>query len=397
LGSELVSIIEQHSFRINPSKTRMSSRRRRMEITGIVINEFPNVKRVFIDRIRGGLHAWQKHGYDNTQAEWERRVADGSVLSYEKRPWTRQTLTRNPPEIKNVLWGKLLFVRMVRGKDDPLYTRLAEKYNQLVTDEKSRNTEFAAPLLPVEPIVRSAEDVEHAVFVVEWIGDYCPAGCSASIPVGGQGTAFAYKRHDRLITCDHVLRTTDSLNNAPLTVDIEEVPGASLAAINPATGQEWAIRVVHRNAERDVAILEFVDEPPARRFFSGIDAPITLHAPGWLIGFPNWNRGRRANQDPAIVTNRLPRTGLQRVELNQLIRAGNSGGPFVDELYRVAGVAQQGAQQDRGNNECLCVMELNQWIAECDASEKRHLTADGTNTMLSEPVSSKGEVADPFG
>jgi RNA-directed DNA polymerase len=112
---------------------------------------------------------------------------------------------------------------------------------------------------------------------------------------------------------------------------------------------------------------QFLGRLPSRRFFSGVDAPITRHAPGRLIGFPNWTPGRRTNIDPAIVTNRLRHSGLQRVEINQLIRTGNSGGPFVDEQFRVAGVAQQGAQQDRGNNECLCVMELDQWIAGCEA------------------------------
>lgn len=374
LGKELISIIEQHNFRINPTKTRISTRRRRMEVTGIVINAFPNVKRVFIDRIRGGLHAWQEHGYDNAQTEWERRVANGSVLTYEKRPWKRQTRLCKPPELKNVLWGKLLFIRMVRGADDPIYTRLAEKYNLLVTNEKSRDAKFHAPLLPVEPIVRCADDVGHAVFVVEWTGDYQPTDSDETTPVCSQGTAFAYKRHDRLITCDHVLNVTDEFNGTPFTADITDVRNASLIARDPATGKIWPLRVLHRDADRDLAIFEFSCQPPGRRFFSGVDIPITLHATGRLIGFPNWNPGRRANMDPAIVTNRLARTGLQRIEINQLIRTGNSGGPFVDDLYRVAGVAQQGAQQDSGNNECLCVIELDSWIAKCEASEAPTLT-----------------------
>jgi RNA-directed DNA polymerase len=229
-----------------------------MEITGIVINEFPNVKRVFVDRIRGGLHAWQKHGYDNAQVGWEKRVADGAVLPYEKRPWKRQTRLRKTPELKNVLWGKLLFVRMVRGADDSIYTRLAEKYNHLVAEEEARNTKFSAPHLPVERIVRSAEDVEHAVFVVEWCGDYRPSGSEETTSVYSQGTAFAYKRHDRLITCNHVLVVSDSDNNgAPFTADIDEVPGATLTAANLVTGQVWDLRVLHRDPHRDLAILEF--------------------------------------------------------------------------------------------------------------------------------------------
>ena len=132
LGNELVGIIERHSFKVNPSKTRMSTRRRRMEVTGIVINEFPNVKRAFIDRIRGALHAWEKYGYQAAQITWEQRVAQGASLAYEKRLWKRQTRTKKPPALKNVLWGKLLYVRMVRGADDAIYTRLAERYNRQI-------------------------------------------------------------------------------------------------------------------------------------------------------------------------------------------------------------------------------------------------------------------------
>jgi hypothetical protein len=46
-----------------------------------------------------------------------------------------------------------------------------------------------------------------------------------------------------------------------------------------------------------------------------------------------------------------------------MIRQGNSGAPFVDELFRVAGVAQEGATQESGNDECLRVEELDKWIS----------------------------------
>lgn len=378
LGQELTGIIGHHNFRINPTKTRMSTRRRRMEVTGIVINEFPNVKREFIDRIRGALHAWDRYGYDAAQAAWEQRVADGASQAYEKRPWKRQTRTGQPPALKNILWGKLLFVRMVRGADDAIYTRLAEKYSRLIARERVANPSFQASTLPVEAIVRNVEDAERAVFVVEWAADYIPPAPGEPTMVGGQGTAFAYKRHNRLITCDHVFRADGEYRrgqgtqavDVPFNADIADhgVQGLTVTAIDPVSGQRWPLRVMHRHAHRDLAILEFDGAPPEHRHFSGMDAPITRHSVGHLIGFPNWNNGRRANIETAVVTARFPRTGLQRFEINQLIRKGNSGGPVVDELFRVAGVAQQGAQQDAGNNECLCVTDLDAWIAEYDAT-----------------------------
>lgn len=399
LGNELVGIIERHNFKVNATKTRMSTRQRRMEVTGIVINEFPNVKRSFIDRIRGALHAWEKYGYEAAQAKWQERVAHGVSLAFDKRPWKRQTRTRKPPALKNVLWGKLLHLRMVRGADDAIYTRLAERYNRLVNAERASDKSFQAPNLPVELIVRNVDDVERAVFVLQWSGDFRPPECGTSDMIGGQGTMFAYQRHNLLVTCQHVLEAQAVLlcnvggtNGTAVTEKTYNVNVTSpdltlleMVAINPGTGREWPVRALHLDRGRDLALLEFIGEAPEHRYFSGMDAPITLHAAGCLIGFPNWSAGRRVNVEPSMVTNRFPRSALQRLEINSLIRKGNSGGPMVDELFRVAGVAQQGATQEHGNNECLCVAELDKWIAAYEASSAS-MVAASTTTIAKTPA-----------
>lgn len=372
LGNELHATIEAHSFRINSAKSRISRRSHRLEVTGITINDFPNVKRVFIDRIRGAIHAWEKHGYVLAQSEWCSRVKLGSGGVYDKRPWKRQTRTRHIPQLKNVLWGKLLYLRMVRGKDDAIYTRLAERFNSACESERARG-DFVCPSLPVEPIVRNAEDANQAVFVIEWSGDYQPEGCLESVDaVCSQGTAFAYKKFG-LITCDHVLNYSGNYvketSQVSYSTDVQsqEIINKKISVTNPRTGEVWPVKVVHRDAGYDLAILEFLTPPAKQRYFSGGDAPITQNARGTLIGFPNWSPGRGANQVNAIVINRYPRSALQRFEISTTIRQGNSGGVFVDELYRVAGVAQQGARQDGGNDECLCVAELDSWLLAAQA------------------------------
>ena len=365
LGNELTAIIGRHNFRINPTKTRMSTRRKRMEVTGIVVNEFPNLKRDFIDRIRGALHAWEKFGYAAAQQFWESRIISSESFDDAKRAWKRQTRTELPPELKNVLWGKLLFVRMVRGSDDAIYTRLAEKYNRLLVKERLQDTPFTAATLPIEQVVRNLQDVERAIFVVEWSGTYYHPGSQETDLILSQGTAFAYKRRNRLITCDHVLVGTAVIDGFSHDVDIqsEHLQDVALTVRDPVTWKEWKVRIVHRDAPRDLAILDFEAESPAEhRYFAGRDSAVHQHSAGHLIGFPNWGPGRAASIDPAIVSARFPRSALQRIDINILIRRGNSGGPYVDQLFRVAGVAQKGAKQEDGNNECLGVTELDPWI-----------------------------------
>lgn len=159
IGHELQAIIQdQHHFRINPRKTRMSTRYSRMEVTGVKINEFPNLKREFIDKVRGALHGWEKFGYEKAQEIWVEKVKAGWRAPLDERPWKRQTRLGRLPELRRVLWGKLLYVRMVRGAEDSLYTRLAEKFNELVVRERVAGPEFESPSLPVEPIVRGVHD-----------------------------------------------------------------------------------------------------------------------------------------------------------------------------------------------------------------------------------------------
>lgn len=56
--------------------------------------------------------------------------------------------------------------------------------------------------------------------------------------------------------------------------------------------------------------------------------------------------------------------GLDRLDIAGAgsIRQGNSGGPFVNESFQVVGVAQKGAKQDSGNDQCLCVTALDKLL-----------------------------------
>ncbi len=358
IGEELKALIQSHSFRIHDGKTRISSVHSRQEVTGITINAFPNVPRKFVDKIRGGLHAWQRWGYAGAQAEWERRLKDPGSKGLSGKAWQRQTRTETPPRLSNLLWGRLLYLRMVRGKEDALYTRLAERYNALVDQAKVLDKTFRAPKLPVSAVVKGQDDIQRATYVVEWLGDAPrPDGQDTEV-VSAQGTAFAYKRSDLLITCDHIFRF--ELQGA--SKDIADVPGAQLTVSMPSTGREWAATLVHRDVDRDLAVLQIAADLAGLRHFSGVEAPATRHQPAWLIGFPNWTPGRGVDVQRTAVTNAFARSGLRRLDTSALIRQGNSGGPLVDDSFRVIGVAEQGATQETGNNECLCATELDAWL-----------------------------------
>ena len=349
LGDELLEIFKNNTFSINPNKTRLSNPRHRLEVTGLTINSFPNVKRKYIDEIRGALHAWEKFGYVNANEQFQAML------------YKRKTRSSTHPGLNNYIKGKLLFLKMVRGKDDVIYTKLAEKFNHLNLKESAKESSFKTNKLPILPVVRNKNDAERAVFVIE-----CSADHPVDEAVSSQGTAF-YLGESEFITCEHAIRYK--------TDYFDSLPNGEILLLDAKTKKEWKAKIVYKDPTLDLAILQSDDFPKhSYRYFSLSETPINNSQKGFIIGFPNYSYGKSTPiHIETEVIGKYNRHALSRIEISEQIRMGNSGGPFVDNLYRVVGVIQQGATINSSNNECLNVTELKKWL-------------DGYKTLKSEEI-----------
>ncbi|WP_256982271.1 trypsin-like peptidase domain-containing protein [Caballeronia sordidicola] len=400
LGAELQDLITgKHHFTINPPKTRLSDRARRMEVTGLTINKFPNVRRKFIDRIRGALNAWERNGYAKAESGWQARVANAESGPYEKKPWKRQTRTGAPPKLQNVLWGKLLYLRMVRGKDDLIYTRLAERYNKAVLKEQAAGP-FKAPKLPVEPVVRDKVTAQDACFVVDWYGDYKDPTLGEEMPMA-QGTAFVYRELGLLVTCNHVFEWEGKVGKADTVIDYESpyLTSKILQLIQPGTKKSWPAKILYRDKQMDFALLAFEGDPPQHRYFSAMDNPIESGAQGVLIGYPAWKQWTWPDFNDQKVLNRtFPHVGMNSFTISGAgsIRPGNSGGPFTDDRFRVAGMAQRGAYMGTGHDECLCLEILDGLIAKYKATLVPPVPPAPATVLGAPPTPAAGSAALPL-
>lgn len=106
IGRELAGLITKNGFKLNHLKTRIGTRSRRQEVTGVLVNEKLNVRRSYIRQIRAMLHAWKKFGLKKAEEEFSRK--------YHKN----QKYHRKQPSFKYVVRGKIDFVGRVRGKQD---------------------------------------------------------------------------------------------------------------------------------------------------------------------------------------------------------------------------------------------------------------------------------------
>ena len=123
----LNSIIESYGFKLNPDKKRIQKHGSRQEVTGIIVSSKTNVRRKYIKEIRVMLHNWETIGYDKAF----KRFAD----CYNKKGNKRYS---NVPDMKNVLDGKLEYLKMVKGIGDTTYLRLKDRFDRLVSQSEMK-------------------------------------------------------------------------------------------------------------------------------------------------------------------------------------------------------------------------------------------------------------------
>jgi len=128
---ELNRIIERQRFDVNPKKTRLQKSCYRQEVTGLLVNEKPNVHRRYIKQVRTMIHNWEKLEY----------VEANKVFLANYIP-DKGHLIKGNPNFLNVLSGKLEFLKMVRGINDPTYVRLDQRFQLLVKKQKENQTQL---------------------------------------------------------------------------------------------------------------------------------------------------------------------------------------------------------------------------------------------------------------
>jgi len=119
--TEVQRVIEDQGFRLNETKTRLQNEKFRQTVTGVVINKKLNVDKRFVSQLRLWLHYWKSLGYDAA-----RPIILGFYLA------DKGYIKNSNADIINVIRGKLNYLRMIKGPEDPVYKRLFDKYQSLL-------------------------------------------------------------------------------------------------------------------------------------------------------------------------------------------------------------------------------------------------------------------------
>ena len=288
VGDDIRRLIESNSFKINEAKVRFRPRSSRQEVTGLVTNAFPNVPRQFVRRVRGMLHAWETFGEEAADAE------------FRARHDRKQRRSESPqPKFRNILRGRLEFIRMVKGTTDQVFVRLWNRLSTLAPDDYQRIVE-----------IHNADDVPSALWVLE--------------SNKGQGTGFLLEGYG-LVTCAHCV----------------EPPTVAFRADAP--DKRYRVNVLRQLVNPDLAILGLEPSAPSSGvLLPGDSANVQPSTPVTLFGFPHYARGHTADRHPTTVTGKVLKFGTIMFTLNTPVFPGASGGPAVDADARVIGIIRSG-------------------------------------------------------
>lgn len=126
-------IEEEEHFKINTDKTRLCHSGERQEVTGLTVNEQTNVTRKYVKQIRLFLHVWEAKGLPEAQRLFEKH-------------YTPKTTRPNVgiPHIENVIAGKLLYLKMVKGEKDETYRKLYERLMKIFTGDANESEPAAS-------------------------------------------------------------------------------------------------------------------------------------------------------------------------------------------------------------------------------------------------------------
>lgn len=118
LGEELKNIFEKARFNINPNKSRLQAKNSRQEVTGLIVNKKINIPVEYKHKLRAAIKHWAS---DPEEAE------KNYYLNVKGEDPNKFVISAGGARLKSNIYGRLSFMSMVKGVEDPTYIKLALK------------------------------------------------------------------------------------------------------------------------------------------------------------------------------------------------------------------------------------------------------------------------------
>lgn len=157
IGDKLASILKKHSFAVNPQKITLRSHVCRQEVTGLTVNEFPNLRRSYVKQLRAIIHSCEKFGALAAAKVYVKKglCKNPSICGIIDTPGSEDTVIE---WFKLVLVGKIHYIKQVKGAHSLTYLSFAQKVNALFNED----------IFDLTELYRFENTIKNSTFVLQY-------------------------------------------------------------------------------------------------------------------------------------------------------------------------------------------------------------------------------------
>jgi len=291
LSNETKNIFKENGFAINKEKTHFSTKSHRQKITGIIINKKINTSQKFIRQVRAMLHAWEKYGLDNAEKEF--------YHNYNKKYVGVDV--DNLPQFSNIVFGKINYIRMVRGYQDKIFRKY---YNQYITLTRH------GKILPVNNV----DIINEITYIIEVEG------------AAEQGTVF-YTKEYGWVTNYHVIKNSKD----------------DIVIYSSSGFDRKKASIVKEFPESDLAILSIEGLIPENYLEINNSYKFNNNEAITVCGYPEHNIFDSIYMNSGKIVSTRHKNSIEHYVFDKPIIKGNSGGPVLNHNDEIVGVASTGS------------------------------------------------------
>lgn len=138
-------IVSEDGFVLNEEKLRLQEKGQRQEVTGLIVNRKVNLCRKDIRSLGSILYIWERYGYNAAYLRFMKHESG----RFRQNPGADRTDPYDPidelsgmfpfhPNMVGIIQGRLAYMKMVRGADDPVWARLDAQFRKLKKEYRAR-------------------------------------------------------------------------------------------------------------------------------------------------------------------------------------------------------------------------------------------------------------------
>ncbi len=313
LDNSLQKVLSRNNLVVNEEKIALRTKSCRQEVTGIVVNKFPNIKREYSKTLRALLHNCTKNGvYEEALKYIEKgNCKNKNILSIKDNPESRSTIEE---WFKQVIIGKIRFILQIKGERSFTFYSLASVANDI----------FKSEIFDLSYFDQINNIIDKNVFVVQ-----NKDGTS-------QGTGFFVPGYG-LFTSYHVTQDKDFYNVLR--------KGRKLPSIVVSES------IKYKSADKTIDYILFDENiKSAAPLTIGKSSNLKIGDTVIIAGYPDYIKGDSITKEECQFTGETTLFDAPLYKVSGRIVHGASGGLVLNSNYEVVGIIKGGTPPSDDDN-----------------------------------------------